>query len=78
LNRSEFGTFAKFSRLNTAPTWADALAAMARFEKPLLVQAAFLTGPAPASVQLVAQYGEGRHDSNLIWQMESRPVVNDG
>ena len=78
LNRSEFGTFAKFSRLNTAPTWADALAAMARFEKPLLVQAAFLTGPAPASVQLVAQYGEGRHDSNLIWQLASRPVVSDG
>ncbi|MFZ9706998.1 MAG: hypothetical protein ACO3CG_04060 [Ilumatobacteraceae bacterium] len=77
LNRSEFGTFAKFSRFNTTPTWNDALAAMARFEKPLLVQAASLTGPAPASVQLVAQFGDGRHDSNLIWQLASRPIVPD-
>ena len=77
LNRSEFGTFAKFSKFNTTPTWNDALAAMARFEKPLLVQAAFLTGPAPASVQLLAQYGDGRHDSNLIWQLTSRPIVPD-
>ena len=77
LNRSEFGTFAKFSRFNTAPTWEDAVAAMARFEKPLLVQAAFLTGPAPASVQLIAHHGEGRHDSNLLWQLSARPIVPD-
>ena len=77
LNRGEFGTYAKFSKMNTVPTWNDALAAMARFEKPLLVQAAFLSGPAPASVQLIAQYGDGRHDSNLIWQLSSRPIVPD-
>jgi hypothetical protein len=75
LNRSEFGTFAKFSNKNTAPTWEDGLAAMARFEKPVLIQTAFMSGAAPANLELIGVHLEGENDTNLIWQISSKRVV---
>jgi len=78
LNRSEFGTFAKFSNKNTAPTWNDGLVAMERFEKPLLIQTAFMSGPAPQSLELIGVHLDGVHDTNLIWQsVDKRIVPND-
>ena len=77
LNRGEFGTFAKFSNKNTAPTWEDGLAAMARFDRPLLIQTAFMSGPAPSEIGLVGVHLDGVHDTNLIWQLNDRPIVAD-
>ena len=77
LNRSEFGTFAKFSNKNIAPTWDDAIAAMARFDKPLLVRTAFLPDPAPAEFELVGIHLDGVHDHNLIWQSGNKRVLPD-
>lgn len=75
LNRGEFGTFAKFSNKNTSPSWEEGLAAMARFEKPVLVQSAFMTGPAPTNLELIGIHLEGENDTNLIWQLASKRVV---
>ncbi|MFM7307438.1 MAG: hypothetical protein ACKO2Q_05620, partial [Actinomycetota bacterium] len=75
LNRNEFGTFAKFSNKNTAPSWEDGLAALARFEKPVLIQTAFMSGPAPQSLELIGVHLDGVHDTNLIWQSADKRVV---
>ena len=76
LNRREFGTFAKFSNKNTAPTWDDAIAAMQRFEKPIFVHSgAYFSGSPPCCLLLMHVNGDGRHDTNLVWQLESDPVV---
>lgn len=75
LNRNEFGTFAKFSNKNTAPSWEDGLAALARFEKPVLIQTAFMSGPAPQSLELIGIHLDGVHDTNLIWQSADKRVV---
>ena len=76
LNRSEFGTFAKFSNTNIQPTWEQAIAAMNKFERPLLVQTIFLSGPAPNNLNLIGIHLDGVWDTNLIWQLESKPLVN--
>jgi len=75
LNRNEFGTFAKFSNKNTAPSWEDGLAALARFEKPVLIQTAFMSGPTPQSLELIGVHLDGVHDTNLIWQSADKRVV---
>ncbi|MGA1242291.1 MAG: hypothetical protein ACO30G_06495 [Ilumatobacteraceae bacterium] len=76
LNRREFGTFAKFSNKNTPPTWDDAIAAMQRFDKPIFVHSgAYFSGSPPCCLMLMHVNGEGRHDTNLVWQLEADPVV---
>lgn len=75
LNRNEFGTFAKFSNKNTAPTWEDGLAAMERFDKPLLIQTAFMSGPAPQSLELIGIHLDGVQDTNLIWQSADKRII---
>ena len=75
LNRNEFGTFAKFSNKNTAPKWEDGLAAMERFDKPLLIQTAFMSGPAPQSLELIGIHLDGVQDTNLIWQSADKRII---
>ncbi len=75
LNRGEFGTYAKFSNKNTAPTWEDGLAAMSRFARPVLVQTAFMSGPAPGNLELIGVHLEGENDTNLIWQLATKRIV---
>ena len=76
LNRREFGTFAKFSNKNTPPTWDDAIAAMQRFDKPIFVHSgAYFSGSPPCCLNLMHVNGDGRHDTNLVWQLEADPVV---
>ena len=77
LNRGEFGTFAKFSNTNTAPTWEDGLAAIARFERPLLIQTAFMSGPAPSELELIGVHLDGVNDHNLIWQSATKRILPD-
>ena len=77
LNRGEFGTYAEYSNKNIAPTWADAMAAVARFEKPILVQTAFLNEPPPPDMGIIGLHREGVHDHINIWQYIPRPVVVD-
>jgi hypothetical protein len=76
LNRGEFGTFAKFSNTNIQPTWDQAIAAMNKFDRPLLVQTIFLSGPAPNNLNLIGIHLDGVWDTNLIWQLETKPLVN--
>jgi hypothetical protein len=76
LNRREFGTFAKFSNKNTPPTWDDAIAAMQRFDKPIFVHSgAYFSDPPSCCLMLMQVNFDGRHDTNLVWQLESDPVV---
>ena len=75
LNRSEFGTFAKFSNRNTAPTWEDGLAAIARFERPLLIQTLFMPGAAPNELELIGIHLDGVNDHNLIWQSSTKRIL---
>jgi len=77
LNRGEFGTFAEYSNKNIAPTWDDAMAAVARFEKPVLIQTAFLNEPPPPDMGVIGLHREGVHDHINIWQYTPRPVVVD-
>jgi hypothetical protein len=75
LNRREFGTFAKFSNKNSAPTWEDGLAAIEQFERPLLIQTAFMSGPAPSDLELIGVHYDGVHDHNLIWQSANKRIL---
>ena len=75
LNRGEFGTFAKFSNKNTVPTWEDGLAALARFDRPLLIQTLFMSGPPPNDLELIGIHNEGIWDHNLIWQSSMKRIV---
>jgi hypothetical protein len=77
LNRGEFGTFAEYSNKNIAPTWSDAMAAVVRFEKPILIQTAFLNEPPPADMGVIGLHREGVHDHINLWQYTPRPVVVD-
>lgn len=76
LNRAEFGTFARFSNKNVPPTWEQALAAMNQYERPLLVQTIFLPSPPPNNLNLIGIHLDGVWDSNLIWQLETKPLVD--
>ena len=75
LNRSEFGTFAKFSNRNTAPTWEDGLAAIERFDRPLLIQTLFMPGAAPNELELIGIHLDGVNDHNLIWQSSTKRIL---
>lgn len=77
LNRAEFGTFAKFSDKNIAPTWEDGLAAIERFDSPILIQTIFMTGPAPSSLELIGVHTDGVNDHNLIWQSATKRIIPD-
>jgi hypothetical protein len=51
---------------------------MARFDKPVLIQTAFMSGPAPESLELIGVHLDGANDTNLIWQSaEKRVLPND-
>lgn len=76
LNRGEFGTFAKFSNKNVPPTWEQAVAAMNKFERPLLVQTIYMSGTAPNNLNLIGIHVDGIWDTNLIWQLETKPFIN--
>ena len=77
LNRGEFGTFAKFSNKNIAPTWEDGLEALARFDRPLLIQTVFMTGPPPNELELIGVHLDGTQDQNLIWQWSAKRIIPD-
>jgi hypothetical protein len=75
LNRGEFGTYAEYSNKNIAPTWDDALAAAVRFDRPLIIQTAFMTEPPPDGFELIGLHREGVHDHMNLWQYAPSPVV---
>ena len=75
LNRGEFGTYAEYSNKNIAPTWNDALAAALRFERPLIIQTAFMNEPPPDGFELIGSHREGVHDHINMWQYAPRAVV---
>ena len=63
------------SNKNIAPTWNDALAAAVRFERPLIIQTAFMNEPPPDGFELIGLHREGVHDHINMWQYAPRAVV---
>jgi hypothetical protein len=53
------------------------MAAVVRFEKPILIQTAFLNEPPPADMGVIGLHRDGVHDHINLWQYAPRAVVVD-